>query len=72
MSSTARTIYFVLYTPAGGRKKPVKSRFRMTPDDAAKRYDGLEYELLEAGKIDIPDGLDVSSNSTSAFLRNQG
>ncbi|MCC7713393.1 hypothetical protein [Janthinobacterium lividum] len=71
MSSTARTIYFVLYTPPGARKKPLKSRFRMTPEDAAKRYAGMQYELVEAGKIDIPDGLDISSNSTSAFLRDQ-
>ena len=68
MTSIAHTLYFYRYTPAGS-KTSKKSRFRMTPEDAAERYAGLQYERLEADKIEVAAGLDVWSHSTSAFMR---
>jgi hypothetical protein len=68
MPSIAHTLYFYRYTPAG-RKASIKTRFRMTPEDAAERYAGLHYERLEADKIEVPAGLDMGSHSTSCFSR---
>lgn len=68
MSESAGVLYFVSYT-LEGRRNPVKSRFRMTPEDAAARYAGMDYQLLEHDKIEVPAGLDMFTNSTSAFLR---
>ena len=46
MLSVVHTLYFVEYTPAG-RKKPLKSRFQMTAEDATERYKDIPYKLFE-------------------------
>jgi hypothetical protein len=68
MLTVEHTIYFVWYTPEGARQ-PKKSRFRMTPEEAAKRYGGMRYELSERDKIHIAGGEDIYKNSTSWLSR---
>lgn len=40
------TIFWVMYE-VPGKKKMKKSRWRMTPDEAAKHFAGVKYEICE-------------------------
>lgn len=40
------TIYWVMYE-VPGKKKMRKSRWQMTPEEAAKQFTGVKYELRE-------------------------
>jgi len=44
------SMYFVRYLDPVS-KKWVKTRWRMTEEDAAKRYEGQEYEVMRLSKV---------------------
>lgn len=50
------TIYFVRYA-VPGKKTMVKTRWRMTPEEAAKQFAGVKYEIVEGDSLTyIRDG----------------
>lgn len=61
------TIYFVMHFNRLG--KWVKSRHRLSAEEAARQFVGQKYELVEAGKMEITLSGDPNRNSTSAFRR---
>jgi hypothetical protein len=53
-------MYFVRYLDPVS-KKWGKTRWRMTEEDAAKRYEGQEYEVMRLSKVDRVVGRDPSN-----------
>jgi hypothetical protein len=63
------SMYFIRYLDPIS-KKWVKTRWRMTEEDAAKRYEGQEYEVVQLGKEDRVVGYDpIDFNKRNGFSR---
>jgi hypothetical protein len=62
--SGRKTIYFVSYINRLGKR--VQSRHRVSLEDAAIQFAGMDYRIVEAGKLEL-DGTSAQMANTGMF-----